>query len=68
MATNNRQPHRPAGHPGTAPPRRLACREPRLLLHPSRYLELDHAHEEAAVAALAALLASYADLAEEEAA
>jgi len=38
------------------------------LLHPSRYLDLDHAHEEAAVAALAALLASCADLAEEEAA
>jgi hypothetical protein len=68
MATNHRQPHRPAGHPGTAPPRRPACRKPRLLLHPGRYLDLDHTPEEAAVAALADLLAAYVDAPEEEAA
>lgn len=68
MATNHRQPHRPVGHPGAAPSRRPACRDPRLVLRPGRYLELDTAHEAAAVAALADLLAPYAEVPEEEAA
>ncbi|MHB1502917.1 MAG: hypothetical protein ACYCTL_01745 [Acidimicrobiales bacterium] len=68
MATNQRQHHRSADHPDTTPPRRPACRDSRLVLHPGRYLELDDAHAEAAVAALADLLAAYVDGPEEEAA
>lgn len=68
MATNHRQPHRLAGHPGTAPSRRPAYRDSRLVLQPGRYLDLDDAHEQAAVAALADLLTLYADVPEEEAA
>ena len=68
MATNHRQPHRLAGHPGTTPPRRRAYRDSRLALHPGRYLELDHDHEQAAVAALADLLAPYVEVPEEKAA
>jgi hypothetical protein len=68
MATNHRQPHRLAGHPGTTPSRRPAYRDPRLVLQPGRYLELDQAHEESAVAAMADLLAPYVDQSDEEAA
>lgn len=68
MATNHRQPHRPVGHPGTTPPRRPACRDSCLVLQPGRYLELDQAHEEAALAALADLLAPFTDQRDEEAA
>jgi len=38
------------------------------VLHPGRYLELDPAHEAAAVAAMADLLAPYVDQSDEEAA
>ncbi len=68
MATSHRQPHRLAGHPGTTPSRRPACHDSRLVLHPGRYLELDDANEEAAVTALADLLAPYVEVPEEEAA
>ncbi|MGH9091403.1 MAG: hypothetical protein ACRDZR_08520 [Acidimicrobiales bacterium] len=68
MATSHRQHQRPADHPGTTLPRHRTCRAPRLTLQLVRYLDLDHAHEETAVAALADLLAPYADPPEEGAA
>jgi hypothetical protein len=38
------------------------------VLHPRRYLELDHTHEQAAVGALADLLAPYVEVPDEKAA
>ena len=62
MATNHRQHHhRPADHPGTTPPRHRPCRKARLIVQPASHVTLDQAHEEAAVAALADLLATYVD-------
>ena len=69
MATNHRQHHhRPADHPGTTAPRHRPCRKARLILQPVRYVDLDQAHEEAAVVALADLLATYVDAPAEKAA
>ena len=62
------QPHRSRGeHAAVSSPRR-PCRTTGLTLEPARYVTLDQAHEEAAVAVLADLLAPYLEPDEEEAA
>ncbi len=53
------QPHRSCGEHAAVSSRRRPCRKPSLILEPARYVPLDPAHEEAAVAALADLLAPY---------
>jgi len=53
------QPHRSRGEHAAVSSRRRACRKPSLTLGPARYVTLDQAYEEAAVDALADLLASY---------
>ena len=60
--------HRSCGEHAAASSRRRPCRTPSLTLGPARYVTLDTAHEAAAVAALADLLAPYLEPDEEEAA
>ena len=54
------QPQRSRGEHAAASPRR-PCRKASLILQPVRYVDLDEAHEEAAVAALADLLVPYVE-------
>lgn len=60
--------HRSRGEHAAVSSRSRQCRRSRLTLEPASYLDLDHAREEAAVAALADLLAMYVEAPEEEAA
>ena len=60
--------HRSCGEHAAASSRRRPCRTPVLTLQPVRYVSLDEAHEEEAVAALADLLAAYVNQSHEEAA
>jgi hypothetical protein len=53
------QPHRSRGEHAAVSSRRRKCRTPSLTLRPVRYVTLDQAHEAAAIAALADLLAPY---------
>ena len=62
------QPHRSRGEHAAVSSRRRPCRKPSLTLEPARYVTLDQALEEAAVCALADLLAPYVEHSEEEAA
>ena len=63
------QPHRSRGEHAAVSSRRRPCRKLSLTLRPACYVDLDQAHEEAAVAALADLLAPYVvDQSDEEAA
>ena len=62
------QPHRSCGEHAAVSSRRRPCRKLSLTLRPACYVDLDQAHEEAAVAALADLLAPYVDQSDEEAA
>ena len=67
MATHCPTRHHPDDHAGVSS-RHRACQPARLALGPAGYVGLDGTHEEAAVAALADLLAAYADASEDEAA
>ena len=58
--------HRSCGEHAAVSSRHRPCRTPTLTLQPARYVPLDQAHEEAAVAALADLLVPYVDQPEEE--
>ena len=60
--------HRSRGEHAAVSSRRRPCRTPVLTLQPARYVALDQAHEEAAVAVLADLLTPYVEPDEEEAA
>ena len=60
--------HRSRGEQAAVSSCRRPCRNLSLTLRPARYVDLDQAHEEAAVAALADLLAPYVDQSDEEAA
>jgi hypothetical protein len=60
------QPHRSRGEHAAASSRRRPCRTTGLTLAPARYVPLGQGHEEAAVAALADLLAPYVEHSEEE--
>jgi hypothetical protein len=60
------QPHRSCGEHAAVSSRRRPCRKPSLTLGPARHVTLDEAHEEAAVAALADLLAPYLVRSDEE--
>ena len=62
------QPHRSRGEHAAVSSRRRPCRTPSLTLQSVRHVTLDQAHEEAAVAVLADLLAPYLEPDEEEAA
>jgi hypothetical protein len=62
------QPHRSCGEHAAVSSRRRPCRKPSLMLQPVLYVQLEPIHEEAAVAALADLLAPYVDQSNEEAA
>ena len=62
------QPHRSCAERAAVSSRHRPCRTPSLTLQPARYVTLDQALEEAAVAALADLLAPYLEPDEEEAA
>jgi folylpolyglutamate synthase/dihydropteroate synthase len=53
--------HRSSGENAAVSSRHQPCRKPSSMLHPARYVPLDAAHEEAALAALAELLATYTD-------
>ncbi|HVC15327.1 MAG TPA: hypothetical protein VND62_10765 [Acidimicrobiales bacterium] len=64
----HQQSHRSRGDRAAVSPRSRACRKASLILQAGSYVHLDQAYEEAAVAALADLLAPYADAPEEEAA
>lgn len=55
------QPHPFSGEQAAGASRHRPCRKPTVTLHPARYVLLDVAHEEAALAALADLLATYTD-------
>lgn len=67
MATHRRTRHHPDDHAGVSS-RHRACQEPGLTLGPAGYVGLDGTHEEAALAALADLLAPYTDQRDREAA
>jgi hypothetical protein len=56
------QPHRSRGEHAAVSSRPRPCRRSHLTLEPASYVPLDHAHEEAAVAALADLLVLYGDV------
>jgi hypothetical protein len=60
--------HRSCGEHAAVSSRRRPCRKLSLILGPARYVHLDQAHEEQAVAALADLLAPYVDQCDEAAA
>ena len=51
------QPHRSCAERAAVSSRHRPCRTPSLTLQPARYVTLDQAHEEAALCALADLLA-----------
>jgi len=53
------QPHRSRGEHAAVSSRRRPCGTPNLTLRHARYVHLDRAHEEEAVAVLADLLAPY---------
>jgi len=55
------QPHRSSGEHAAVSPRHRPCRRPNVTLQAAHYVHLDAAHEEAALAALADLLATYTD-------
>lgn len=55
------QPHRSSGEHVAVSSRNRSCRKPGVRLEPARYVHLEPAHEEAALAALADLLATYTD-------
>ncbi len=63
------QSHRSRGDRAAASPRRRPCRKAKasLILQAVRYVDLDQAHEEAAIAALADLLVPYVESAEDAA-
>jgi hypothetical protein len=58
MATNNPI-HRHTGHTAAFSSRQQTCRKRPVVLLSPRYVELDNAHEQAALGALADLLAPY---------
>ena len=58
MATNHPI-HRHTGHTAASSSRQQTCRQRPVVLASPRYLELDDAHEQAALGALADLLAPY---------
>ena len=60
------QPHRSRGEHAAVSSRRRPCRTPVLTLQSVRYVALDQAHEEAALCALADLLAPYLVRSDEE--
>ena len=60
MATNHPI-HRHTGHTAASSSRQQTCRQRRVVLSSPRYVELDDAHEQAALGALADLLAPYMD-------
>ena len=60
--------HRSCGEHAAVSSRRRACRTTVLTLQPVRHITLDGTHEEAALAALADLLAPYLEPDKEEAA
>lgn len=60
------QPHRCRGEHAAVSSRRRPCRTPVLTLLAVRYVDLDRAHEEAALGALADLLAPYVDQPDQE--
>ena len=60
------QSHRSRGEHAAVSSRRRPCRTTVLTLQPVRHVTLDQAHEEAAVAALADLLAPYLVRSDEE--
>ena len=60
--------HRSCGAHAAASSRRRSCRTTVLTLQPVRHITLDGTHEEAALAALADLLAPYLEPDKEEAA
>ena len=60
------EPHRSRGEHAAASSRRRPCRRPNQTLQAARYVPLDQAHEEAAVTALADLLAPYVHQPDEE--
>ena len=62
------EPHRSRGEHAAVSSRRQQCRKASLILQPGRYVDLDQAHEEAAIAALADLIVPYLDPNGEEAA
>ncbi len=62
------QPHRPRGEHAAVSSRGRPCRTPVLTLQSGRYVTLDQGHEEAALTALADLLAPYVEVPEEKAA
>ncbi len=55
------QPQCPSGEHAAVSSRHRPCRKPTVVLHPARYVPLDAPHEEAALSALAELLATYRD-------
>jgi hypothetical protein len=59
--TTNQPTHRRYSDKATSSSRQRTCRQRPVVLQPSRYVELDHVHEEAALAALADLLVPYLD-------
>jgi len=54
-------PHRSSGEQAALSSRHRPCRKPTVTLHPPGCVPLDAAHEEAALSALAELLATYTD-------
>jgi len=62
------QPHRSRGEHAAVSSRRRPCRRSRLTLETAGYVDLERAHEEAAVSALADMLVAYVDAPKEEAA
>ena len=67
MATHRPPRHHPNDDAGVSS-RQRPCQKARLALGPAGYVGLDGTHEEAALAALADLLAPYADQRDREAA
>jgi hypothetical protein len=57
--TTNHPIHRHPADKVTSSSRRKTCRQQPVVLQPARYVELDDAHEKAALAAFADLLAPY---------
>ena len=60
------QSHRSCGEHAAVSSRRRPCRTPSLTLESARYVSLDEAHEEAALCALADLLAPCLEHSDEE--
>jgi hypothetical protein len=55
------KPHRSSGEHAAVSSRHRPCRKPTVSLDQVRYVPLDAGHEEAALSALAELLATYTD-------